>query len=116
MFPKLARMGDLPVTMSLEDQSINLRRRIAELEDQLRDVEARLHRKRVRESGLLGHRARSDRVPMGVVIDNVTFKTWAPSEPQSVSGHRLGGSGAYTTIHVNSPGYHYDADETCLRP
>jgi hypothetical protein len=52
---------------------------------------------------------------MGLTIDDVTFKTWAPSEPQSVSGYRLGGSGAYTTIHVSSPGFSYDADPTCLR-
>ena len=90
--------------LSLEDQAINLRRRIAALEEQLRDVDHRLHKKRVRETGLVGRTARSDRVPNGIVIDDVTFHTWI-AEPQSVSGRRLGGSEAYTTIHLSSPGF-----------
>ncbi|WP_454287202.1 hypothetical protein [Rhizobium arsenicireducens] len=95
------------MTASLEDQAISLRRRIAELEDQLKEVDARLHRKLVREFGLVGRLARSGRVPRGLIVDDVTFKTWAPAEPQSVSGYRQG-LNIYTTIHINSPGFQID--------
>lgn len=90
---------------SLEDQALSLRTRIAELQQRLEDVNARLHRKLVRETGLVGRIARSERVPGGLKIDDITFKTWAPTEPQSVSGTRLTGLGAYTTIHLTSPGF-----------
>lgn len=96
------------MTLSLEDQQINLRRRISELEEQLKVVDAKVHHRRVRNSGLVGRVASSHRVPTGLVIDDVTFKTWAITEPQSVSGYRRGGLGAYTTIHLNSPGFKYD--------
>lgn len=103
------------MTLPLEDQATNLRRRISELEEQLKDVDARLHKKRVRESGLVGRKASSHRVPLGILVDDVTFKTWAPAEPQAVSGYRIGSSGAYTTIHITSPEFKFhDADATCL--
>jgi len=104
------------VTLSLEDQSLNLRRRISELEEQLKDVDARLHKKRVRECGLTGRKAFSARVPLGILVDDVTFHTWSP-DPQSVSGYRLGGSGAYTTIHLTSPGFQFhEPDPASLQP
>lgn len=93
------------MTASLEDQALRLRTRISQLQERLDDVNQRLHAKKVRETGLVGKVARSDRVPAGITIDDVTFKTWAPTEPQSLSGFRVGRSDVYTTIHVTSAGF-----------
>lgn len=96
------------MTLSLEDQRRNLKTTIVELEARLKDVEARIHARRVRDSGLAGRIARSDRVPGGIIIDDVVFKTWAPAEVQAVCGPRCGVPDFYTTIPMTSTGARID--------
>lgn len=90
---------------TLEREAREIRAKISALNDELAVTDGLINQHYTAVSGLLGCIARSGRVPMGLKIEHIDFKTWAASEPQSVSGYRLGGSGAYTTIHVNSPGF-----------
>ncbi|KQS84308.1 hypothetical protein [Rhizobium sp. Leaf383] len=96
------------MNVSLEDQALQLRNRIVALQERLDKVKARIHRKYVKESGLVGRIARSERLPEGIQIDDVVFKTWAPREPQAVSGYRLDNPDAYRTIHLITPGFQID--------
>lgn len=98
------------MTLSLEDQAQRLRLKIREQQEQLEDVERRIHKRRVKTTGLVGKFARSNRVPGGIRIEDVTFYTWEPDKPQSVSGYRP--SGIYTTIHLSSSGFQiYDPQD-----
>jgi hypothetical protein len=112
----MGRLEGVLVTLSLEDQAQRLRIKIHEQQEQLEDIERRIHKRRVKETGLVGRKATSHRVPLGIIIDDVTFKTWAPAEPQSVSGYRTGGAaGIYTTIHLTSPEFQFhDADPASI--
>ncbi|MBD9544320.1 hypothetical protein IB276_33275 [Ensifer sp. ENS04] len=94
-----------PDITTLEREARDLRVRISALNDELEVTNGLINAHYAKESGLLGRIARSDRAQGGLKIEHITFKTWAPSEPQAVSGYRLTGSGAYTTIHLNSPGF-----------
>jgi hypothetical protein len=100
----------------LEERALKLKDKIKRLEARLEKTRTRLHQERVKESNLVGRIARSTRIPNGIVITDVTFKTWEPSSPQSVSGHRVGRSDVWTTIHLTSPGYEIDAAEARLHP
>lgn len=90
---------------TLEREARDLRVQISRLTEDLAVINGLINVHYASASGLLGRIARSDRAPGGLKIEHIDFKTWAPSEPQSVSGYRLTGSGAYTTIHTNSPGF-----------
>jgi hypothetical protein len=92
----------------LEDRALKLKEKIKRLEARLEKTRARLHLERVKESHLVGRIARSDRIPNGILISDVTFKTWEPNSPQSVSGFRVGRD-VWTTIHLTSKGYSLDA-------
>jgi hypothetical protein len=95
----------------LEERALKLKDKIKRLEARLEKTRTRLHQERVKESNLVGRIARSARIPNGIVITDVTFKTWEPNSPQSVSGHRVGRSDVRTTIHLTSPGYAIDAPD-----
>jgi hypothetical protein len=88
----------------LEERALKLREKIKRLEARLEKTTARLHNERVKETNLVGCIARSDRIPSGIIISDVTFKTWEPNSPQSVSGFRVGRD-VWTTIHLSSKGY-----------
>ena len=90
---------------TLEREARDLRAQISRLTEELAVINDLINLHYATASGLLGRTARSDRAPGGLKIEFIDFKTWAPSEPQAVSGYRLTGSGAYTTIHTNSPGF-----------
>lgn len=85
-------------TAILEQRVVDIKAKISRLEQRLTKAEAALHQRRLEELGWLGLTARSDRVPQGVTIIDVTFKTWAPTEPQAVIGETR-------TIPVTSPGF-----------
>jgi hypothetical protein len=98
-------------TSELEADLRQLRRKMAKLQDELDVTESLLHTRYELESGLIGKTASSTRVPGGITIKTIAFKTWDPKVPQSVSGYRIGAPGTWTTIHVTSPGYKiYDSD------
>lgn len=88
----------------LEARELKLKEKIQKLQERLEKTRARLHQERVKESNLVGRIARSDRIPNGILIADVTFKTWEPASPQSVSGFRVGRD-VWTTIHLTSPGF-----------
>ena len=82
----------------LEQRVVDIKAMISRLEQRLTKAKAALHQRRLQELGWVGKTARSDRVPQGVTIIDVTFKTWAPTEPQAVIGETR-------TIPVTSPGF-----------
>lgn len=100
------------MTQSLEERAAQIKTRIAKLHLQLDKVNDAIHAKYLKESGLLGKVAISDRVPGGIIVADITFKTWAPREPQSVSGRRLQAE-HWTTIPLTSTGFQiHDAHPT----
>lgn len=92
-------------TAELEADARRLRAQISKLQEELEVTESLLQTRYEIESGLLGKTASSTRVPGGVTIKSIRFKTWDPKEPQSVSGYRVGPVGSWTTIHVTSAGF-----------
>lgn len=104
------------MTASLEDQRDALQARVNSLQQRLDDINKRIHKRKVRETGLAGRIARSLRVPQGILIEDVAFTTWAPDQVYTVSGFRLN-SATYTTIHTSSRGYQLDdPDPAGVRP
>ncbi|MGO7308812.1 hypothetical protein ACCS91_33695 [Rhizobium ruizarguesonis] len=94
----------------LEADEIRLKGRISRLQEELETTQGLLHIHYRDKTRLVGCIPRSARVPGGLRISDVTFKTWDRRTPQSVSGYRLDGAGTWTTIHVNSPGYEVTDD------
>ncbi|TAU37821.1 hypothetical protein ELI44_32885 (plasmid) [Rhizobium ruizarguesonis] len=78
----------------LEADEIRLKCRISRLQEELEITQALLHVHYRDKTKLVGSIARSARVPGGLRISDVTFKTWDRRTPQSVSGYRLDGAGA----------------------
>lgn len=102
-------------TVELETEARRLRAIISRTREQLNVVEGLLNKHYAKASGLIGRMARSARVPGGIKIEQIEFKTWDPGVAQSVSGFRS--NGTYTTIHLTSPGFQiYDANTASNPP
>lgn len=101
----------------LEADEIKLKVRLARIKDELEVTQGLLHLHYRDLTKLVGRTARSDRVPGGIIIQDVTFKTWDRRTPQSVSGYRLDGGTSWTTIPVTSSGYQvHDTHPTSHAP
>lgn len=85
-------------TEVLEQRVETLKQQVKRAEARLAKAEQALHQRRLLDLGWVGKTARSNRVPGGIVITDVRFKTWAPTEPQEAIGETR-------TIPVTSAGF-----------
>ena len=93
----------IPTTI-LEQRVVDIKAKIKRLEERLFKAEEALHKRRLLDLGWAGCIARSDRLPGGIVVTDVVFRSWAPTEPQMVIGHRVGND-CPATIPVTSAGF-----------
>lgn len=96
--------SELPSSAELLRDIARLRGAITPLHRELETANELLQLAYLKESGLIGRHAISERLPTGIIIAAVKFYTWSAGKPQIVYGYRPG-TEIWSGIPVTSKGF-----------